>query len=159
MKRWDDVPVALRRRDPRMYVGGCAYAVPIKDWRERERFGEGYRQCANTPQSDSDACFNHMEQAAPDPEKAAMARVRSPISWQLQTVGLGRFRVMSDDEVLDMRNVGVKTAATIMHIRDTWSDDEIVKFARFDPRTQPDRLRPAPFESFSALDVCAYVGE
>jgi hypothetical protein len=157
--RWADVPHEQRRRHPIYSIGGCAYAVPLKDWHEKQRCGgEGYRPCGNAPRLDSDACFNHTPRLRPSQEMALTSRAKGPVNWALKTDGLAGFRLTSDDDLFNYRNVGVKLHAKLIEIRDTWTDDDVVKLAGFDPRGR--KLPPIqPFVSFSAIDVMAYVGE
>jgi hypothetical protein len=58
---------------------------------------------------------------------------------------LADFRLMTDSDIDELRNVGVKTAAKVREIRDTWTDEAIATLTGVPLRKLcPEPLIPSP---------------
>lgn len=172
---WDDVPVASKRRLRHEQRDGftwnglpngkrCGAAVAMESY-----LGERgtYRRC-DSRASRGGLCYAHavaagrIEKTAND--QATMVTLAGNNVWRSRPAGsvdvLRWFRLLTDDDILSMRNVGVKQAAVIREMRDTWSDERVRPVLRLPVHATEQETSSQRVEAFFAArpDVFAVLG-
>lgn len=127
---WSDVPERDRRPARDDAFQGCPYAVCLASWEERYRGGPGYRRCGNGLYRSNPSCWSHLPVDPRTGDEQLIGRARGILRWSLNRSDgepLAAFRTMTDKQISDLRNVGVKIKAKILEIRDTWTDEQIAE--------------------------------
>lgn len=137
---WADVPESKRMARSMTGWYGCPYAV-LLGWWESGRNADGrqfYGRCGGAS-TDGVPCSAHDPARQPSPEDNLSRRVRATVRRNRLT--LTRFRALTDQDLAEMRNVGLKMAEVIREIRDEWDDERVLDFFGF-PKDEPPPLPP-----------------
>lgn len=139
---WADVPPDLRTRFPyprppeypSTWTPSCPYAVRADRVLGYRPGPHEMRRCFGLSRPGL-PCASH-DSLGPR-RSSQMGRLRNTISRAMPspepTDQLRWFRALPDDALEALRNVGTATVAAFREARDTWDDERVMAFFRFEP--------------------------
>lgn len=142
---WDDVPPLQRHTLPWADWWGCPYAI--------ESWPRGYRRCNGRARHGAPCPAHDAARRKPRPsqpehlDNAVRSRIRREQRWRWdeRTPPIACFRALTEGDIDAMPYVGVKIAARIREIRDTWDDERVRAFFDFPEWATPSPPDPAVF--------------